>query len=58
VRTDRARKIRAANRPSGASLLLMLDTDLVLQPEVIAWSAQAREIEVSDFFAIVLVCVY
>jgi validoxylamine A glucosyltransferase len=33
VRTGRARNIGAANLPSGTSLLVMLDSDLVLQPD-------------------------
>lgn len=36
VRTGRARNIGAANLPDGTRVLLMLDTDLVLQPDAIA----------------------
>jgi validoxylamine A glucosyltransferase len=42
VRTGRARNIGAANLPGGTRLLLMLDTDLVLQPEAIASFARAH----------------
>jgi glycosyltransferase involved in cell wall biosynthesis len=43
VRTGRARNIGAANLPSGVSLLLMLDSDLVLQPTAIDGFAQAHQ---------------
>jgi validoxylamine A glucosyltransferase len=36
VRTGRARNIGAANLREGASLLMMLDTDLILHPDAIA----------------------
>jgi glycosyltransferase involved in cell wall biosynthesis len=42
VRTGRARNIGAANLPAGTRLLLMLDTDLVLQPDAIALLAAAH----------------
>ena len=42
VRTGRARNIGAANLPGNTSLLLMLDTDLVLQPEAVASFARAH----------------
>lgn len=40
VRTGRARNIGAANLPAECSLLLMLDSDLVLQPDAIAGFAR------------------
>lgn len=43
VRTGRARNIGAANLPPEATLLIMLDSDLILPPEAIAGFAAARE---------------
>lgn len=42
VRTGRARNIGAANLDPGTQVLLMLDTDLVLQPDAIALFAAAH----------------
>jgi glycosyltransferase involved in cell wall biosynthesis len=42
VRTGRARNIGAANLPDGTSLLMMLDTDLILQPDAIAMLGDAH----------------
>jgi glycosyltransferase involved in cell wall biosynthesis len=42
VRTGRARNIGAANLPAGTRTLLMLDTDLVLQPDAIALLAASH----------------
>lgn len=42
VRTGRARNIGAANLPAGSRVLLMLDTDLVLQPDAIALLSAAH----------------
>jgi hypothetical protein len=42
VRTGRARNIGAANLNPGTQLLLMLDTDLVLQPDAITMFAAAH----------------
>ncbi len=42
VRTGRARNIGAANLPDRTSLLIMLDSDLVLQPEAMALFDQAH----------------
>lgn len=42
VRTGRARNIGAANLPAGTRTLLMLDTDLVLQPDAVAMLESAH----------------
>lgn len=42
VRTGRARHIGAANLPDGVSLLVMLDSDLVLRPEAMSLFQQAH----------------
>jgi len=43
VRTGRARNIGAANLPSGTTLLVMLDSDLVLSPDAMRTFAQVHK---------------
>lgn len=43
VRTGRARNIGAANLPVGVSLLVMLDSDLVLRPEAMSLFHEAHQ---------------
>jgi glycosyltransferase involved in cell wall biosynthesis len=42
VRTGRARNIGAANLPEGTALLVMLDSDLILQPDAMRGFAQVH----------------